>query len=138
MRYGKNILILSLAIGLGLFFYIRYVNKERKEGIELLLNQPQAGDIYKIRYTDYNNNRTVRYFRVAEVNKDEVLFYRGKMSAWNVSDVFLNEFDLDRVETFSYQDLQLLKKGLYSSDEMRKAELVEIERKAGTPPPNSL
>lgn len=138
MRYGKNILILTLAIGLFLFFYVRYVNKERKESIELLLNQPVTGDVYKIRYTDYNNNRTVRYFRVAEVNKDEVQFYRGKMSAWNISDVFLNEFDLNRVETFSYSDLQLLKKGLYNSDEMRSAELVEIERKAGTPPPNSL
>jgi len=138
LRYGKNILILALAIGLFLFFYIRYVNKERKQSIALLLNQPRTGDIYKIRYTDYNNNRTVRYFRVAEVTKDEVIFYRGKLSAWNVSDVFLNEFDLNRIETFSNDDLKLLGKGLYNSDEMRKAELVEIERKIGTPPPNSL
>lgn len=138
MRYGKNILILTLAIGLFLFFYIRNVNKERKDSIELLLKQPVTGDIYKIRYTDYNNNRTVRYFRVAEITNDEVMFYRGKMSAWNISDVFLNEFDLSRVETFSYKDIELLGKGLYSSDEMRKAELVEIERKAGTPPTNSL
>ncbi|MFT3747803.1 MAG: hypothetical protein QM768_05775 [Agriterribacter sp.] len=138
MRYGKNILILALAIGLFLFFYIRYVNKERKESIELLLSQPRTGDIYKIRYTDYGNNRTVRYFRVAEVAKDEVTFYRGRLSAWNVSDVFLNEFDLNRIETFSNNDLKLLGKGLYNSDEMRKAELVEIERKPGTPPPNSL
>jgi len=75
---------------------------------------------------------------VAEVTKDEVIFYRGKLSAWNVSDVFLNEFDLNRIETFSNDDLKLLGKGLYNSDEMRKAELVEIERKIGTPPPNSL
>ncbi|MBN8789358.1 MAG: hypothetical protein J0I84_19940, partial [Terrimonas sp.] len=115
MRYGKNILILALAIGLFLFFYIRYVNKERKQSIALLLNQPRTGDIYKIRYTDYNNNRTVRYFRVAEVTKDEVIFYRGKLSAWNVSDVFLNEFDLNRIETFSNDDLKLLGKGLYNS-----------------------
>lgn len=138
MRYGKNILMLTLAIGLFLFFYVRYVNKERKESIALLLSQPVTGDIYKIRYKDYSNNRSVRYFRVAEVNNDKVLFYRGKMSAWNVSDVFLNEFDLSRVESFSHGDLQKLKKGAYSSEEMRDAELVEIERKAGTPPPNSL
>lgn len=138
MRYGKNILILSLAIGLFLFLYVRHVHKERKENIALLLKQPVAGDIYKIRYTDYNNNRTVRYFRVAEATADEVMFYRGKMSAWNMSDVFLKEFDLNRVETFSHKDIELLGKGLYSSDEMKKAELVEIERKPGTPPPNSL
>lgn len=138
MRYGKNILILTLAIGLFLFFYIRYVNNERKEGIETLLNQPVTGDIYKIRYTDYNNNRTVRYFRVAEVNNDGVLFYRGKMSGWNVSDVFLSSFDLSRVENFSFNDLRLLKKGVYNSEEMKNGELVEIERKAGTPPANSL
>jgi len=138
MRYGRNILILTLAIGLFLFFYLRSVNKERKESIELLISQPRMGDIYKISYKNYNNDRTVRYFRVAEVKEDEVLFYRGKLSAWNASDIFLNEFDLSRMETFSKTNIQLLKKGIFNSEEMREGELVEIERKAGTPPPNAL
>lgn len=138
MRYGKNILIVTLLIGGFLFFYIRHINAERTAGIQLLFNRPESGDIYKIRYTSADGNELVRYFKVAEITDGSVLFYRGRMSAWNVSDVFLDDFDRDRMERFSREDLLKLKTGSFSNREMKKAILVEIERKKSQVPDNSI
>jgi hypothetical protein len=138
LRYGKNILILTVAMSIALFFYIRHVNTERTQGINLLLQHPVRGDIYKIRYMDGSGNHSVRYFKVAETTETLVSCYRGKMSGWNVSDVFLDEFDLDRRQTFTYKELQLIKEGKFSNNEMTNASLVEIERKDGVVPENSL
>jgi len=138
LRYGKQILLLSVTIGLFLFFYLRNVQSERKEGITILLQQPQVGDIYKIRYEDASHNNTVRYFKIAEKTETHISFFPGKLSAWNVSDVFLDEYDTDRRKNFTYKDLQLIKDGKFSNDDMRNATLVEIERKAGSVPENSL
>lgn len=138
MRYGKNILILTLLTGLFLFFYIRYVNKERAAGIQVLFNQPEAGDVYKIRYTDGNGSRTVRYFKVAEVTDESVSFYRGKLSGWNVSDIFLDEYDRDWKISLSPQDLQKIKEGKFNNNDMKDAILIEIERKGDRIPANSL
>ncbi|MFT3705023.1 MAG: hypothetical protein QM802_21835 [Agriterribacter sp.] len=138
MRYGRNILILSLAIGLFLFFYIRSVQSERKDGITNFIREPRTGDIYKIRYDDVSGNRTVRYFKLAEKTETLVSFFPGKLSGWNVSDVFLDEYDRDRRKNFTFKDLQLIKEGKFSNDDMKNATLVEIERKAGSVPENSL
>ena len=138
MRYGKNILILTLLMALFLFFYIRHINEERAAGIQLLFNQPEAGDIYKIRYSNSEGNKAVRYFKIVQATEDAVLFYRGKLSAWNVSDVFLNDFDRDRIENFSRKDLLKIKNGTFSNNEMKNAVLVEIERKSNRTPANSI
>lgn len=138
MRYGKNILIVTLLMACFLFFYIRHIKEERTLGIQLLFNQPEAGDIYKIRYSNSEGNKSVRYFKIAEITEDAVLFYRGKLSAWNVSDVFLDEFDRERIENFSREDLLKMKKGTFSDNEMKNAVLVEIERKDIRVPANSI
>lgn len=138
MRYGKNILILTILIGIALFFYVRLVQQERVESIKTLFANPQPGDIYKIRFTNVDGNRSVRYFKVSEKNDEAVFFYRGKLSAWNVSDVFLNEFDISRQLSFSYSDLKKIKEGTFNNDEMKNAELVEIERSQSYVPGNSL
>ena len=138
MRYGKNILIFIVAMGIALFFYIRHVNMERTQGINLLLQHPVRGDIYKIRYTDGSGKRSVRYFKVAETTETLVSCYRGKRGGSTVSDVFLDEFDLDRRQNFTYKDLQLIKEGKFTNSEMINASLVEIERKEGAVPENSL
>ncbi|MGN6434998.1 MAG: hypothetical protein ACTHMM_00635 [Agriterribacter sp.] len=138
MRYGKNILILTILISIGLFFYVRHVQQERSESIKTLFANPQPGDIYKIRFTNFDGNRSVRYFKVSEKNEEAVFFYRGKLSAWNVSDVFLNEFDISQQLSFSYSDLQKIKEGTFNNDEMKNAELVEIERTQSYVPGNSL
>lgn len=138
MRYGKNILILTIGIGIGLFFYVRHVQQERRDSIQTLFANPQPGDIYKIRFTNLEGNRSVRYFKVSEKNEQAVFFYRGKLSAWNVSDVFLNEFDISQQLSFSYADLQKIKAGTFTNNEMKDAELVEIERSNNYVPGNSL
>lgn len=125
-------------MGVALFFYVRNIQQERTDGIAQLFSNPQAGDIYKIRYYDLNNNRTVRYFRVAETNEEAVFFYRGKLGGWNVSDVFLNEFDLSEMMSFSYDDLKKIRQGNFTNNEMKNAELVEIERSGNLAPKNSL
>lgn len=138
MRYGRNILIVTLLMALFLFFYIRNINDERASGIQILFNQPETGDIYKIRYINNEGNKSVRYFKIAETTEDAVLFYRGKLSVWNVSDVFLDDFDRDRIEKFSRQDLLKIKNGTFSNNEMKNAVLVEIERKHNSVPANSI
>ena len=138
MHYGKNILIVTLLMVLFLFFYIRNVDSKRASGIQLLFNQPEAGDIYKIRYSNSEGNKAVRYFKIAQTTEDAVLFYRGKLSAWNVSDVFLDDFDRDRVENFSREDLLKIRNGTFSNNEMKNAVLVEIERKNNRVPANSI
>ncbi|HEX5025178.1 MAG TPA: hypothetical protein VFV68_07890 [Agriterribacter sp.] len=138
MRYRKNILVVTLLIGVFLFFYIRLINAERSAGIQLLFNRPESGDIYKIRYTSANGNELVRYFKLAAVEEGYISFYRGIMSAWNVSDVFLDDFDRDRIERFSREDLLKIKDGSFSNREMKKAILVEIERKKNRVPVNSI
>ena len=138
MHYGKNILIVTLLMALFLFFYIRNINKERTSGIQLLFNQPETGDIYKIRYSNSEGNKAVRYFKIAESTENAVLFYRGKLSAWNMSDVFLDDFDRDRIENFSREDLLKIKNGTFSNNEMKNAVLVEIERKDKRVPANSI
>ncbi len=117
---------------------MRNVQQERTDGIKQLFSSPQPGDVYKIRYRDMNDNRSVRYFRVAETNEEAVFFYRGKLSGWNVSDVFLNEFDLSEMMSFSYEDLKKIRQGSFSNNEMKNAELVEIERSGNQSPKNSL
>jgi len=138
MRYGKNILIVTLLIGVFLFFYIRHINAERTAGIQLLFSRPETGDIYKIRYTSAGGNQLVRYFKLAAIEEEYISFYRGRMSAWNVSDVFLDDFDRDRIERFSRKDLLKIKNGGFSNREMKKAILVEIERKKSRVPANSI
>ncbi|MBX3257896.1 MAG: hypothetical protein KF862_27445 [Chitinophagaceae bacterium] len=138
MRYGKNILILTIAMGIALFFYIRNVQQERSDSIQLLFAKPQPGDVYKIRYTDLGGGRSVRYFKVAEIGEDAVFFYRGKLSGWNVSDVFLSEFDISQLLSFSYADLKKIKEGTFNNNEMQNAQLVEIERGKTHLPQNSL
>ncbi|HTN08161.1 hypothetical protein [Agriterribacter sp.] len=138
MRYGKNILITTVLMILFLFFYIRQVNQERVSGIQLLFTQPQTGDVYKIRYTNSEGNKTVRYFKIARIKDGAVFFYRGKLSAWNVSDVFLDDFDRDRIESFSGKELRQIKDGTFSNNEMSNALLVEIERKNNRIPDNSI
>ena len=138
MRYGKNILITTGLIVLFLFFYIRQVNRERVLGIQLLFNQPQTGDIYKIRYTNSAGSKAVRYFKIARMQDGTVFFYRGRLSAWNVSDVFLDDFDRDRVVSFSGKELRQIKDGTFSNNEMKNALLVEIERKNNRIPDNSI
>src|SRR5690606_16381417 len=105
MRYGKNILILAILMGVGLFFYIRQVNSDRISNISVLIKQPERGDIYKIKYTDANGSRSVRYFKVAETDDGNIAFFRGKLSGWNASDVFLDDYENDRMVHFSSRDL---------------------------------
>jgi hypothetical protein len=138
MRYGKNILILAVLIGTGLFFYIRQVNSDRASGISVLIRQPERGDIYKIKYTSAGGSRSVRYFKVAEVNEDNIAFFRGKLSGWNASDVFLDDYETDRMVHFSPDDLELMQKGKFSNGEMKNATLIEIERRSSRLPENSL
>lgn len=138
MRYGKNILIVTLLMAFFLFFYIRYINKERASGIQLLFNRPEAGDIYKIRYSNNEGSKAVRYFKIARTTEDAVFFYRGRLSAWNVSDVFLDDFDRDRIESFSREDLLKIRNGTFSNNEMKDAVLVEIERRDSKAPANSI
>ena len=131
-------MILTIAIGVALFFYIKNLQQERTENIKLFFANPQPGDVYKIRYTDIGGGRSVRYFKVSEFNEEAVFFYRGKLSGWNVSDVFLNEFDINRTAGFSYSDLKKMKEGTFSNNEMQNAQLVEIERGKTRQPQNSL
>lgn len=131
-------MIISFCIGAFLFFYISNVNSERQASIQQLFGQPQPGDIYKIRYTDNDGGTSVRYFRVAEKDSASVFFYRGKLSAWNVSDVFLNDFDIETMVSFSNEDLQKVKAGNFTNNEMKNAQLVEIERRTDFTPANSL
>lgn len=138
LRYGKKILILTIFIGIALFFYVRNLQQERAESIKTLFANPQPGDIYKIRFTNLDGNRSVRYFKVSEKNEEAVFFYRGKLSAWNVSDVFLDEYDVSMQVSFSYADLKKIKEGNFTNNEMKNAELVEIERSRNYMPGNSL
>lgn len=138
MRYGKNILILSVLVGIGLYFYIRQINSERISQVSLLIKQPERGDIYKIKYTDANGSRTVRYYKVAEVGDGSIAFFRGKMGGWNASDVFLDDYETDRKVHFSTRDLDLMREGKFSNGEMKNAKIIEIERRSGRIPENSI
>jgi hypothetical protein len=138
MSYGKRAILLTLGIGVFLFFYLRSVNNEREEGIRKLINQPEIGDVYKIRYRDNEGNRTVRYFRLARTGESVISFYRGKMGGWNLSDILLDDYDTEWLINFSELDLQALVKGKYDKNGMRNATLVEIERKKDRVPANSM
>ncbi len=138
MRYGKNILILAILMGVGLFFYIRQVNSDRISNISVLIKQPERGDIYKIKYTDANGSRSVRYFKVAETDDGNIAFFRGKLSGWNASDVFLDDYENDRMVHFSSRDLELMKEGKFSNGEMKNAKIIEIERRNERIPENSI
>ena len=134
----RNILAVAALIGVLLFFYIRHVKQERAESIRQYFTQPQIGDIYKIRYTNNSGGASVRYYRVAEMEEGSVFFFRGRLSAWNVSDVFLDDYDIDTVIGFSTEDLQKIKAGTFNNSEMKNAQLVEIERRSAHIPPNTL
>ncbi|PWT97222.1 MAG: hypothetical protein C5B52_14170 [Bacteroidetes bacterium] len=138
MNYGKRALILTIAIGAFLFFYLRTVKNEREKGIEQFLKHPEIGDIYKIRYEDEDGNKTVRYYKVAEVHDNFISFFPGKISAWNLSDVLLDEYDTTITKDFTPEELIQLSKGQLSKYRMREAELVEIQRKSNRIPANSI
>ncbi len=138
MSYGKRAILLILGIGVFLYLYLRSVSSERVEGIRKLINQPEIGDIYKIRYLNPEGNRTVRYFKVARTGQGGIALYRGKMSAWNLSDIFLDDYDTEWLINFSESDLQALMKGKYDKNGMKNASLVEIERKKDRIPANSM
>lgn len=137
-RYGKRLIVLVIAMGLFLFLYVQNINNDRSENIQQFFKVPEPGDIYKIRYKDEDNNTTVRYFKVAEQNEESVFFYRGRLSAWNLSDVFLDDYDTEQMTRFSKTELEKIRAGQFSNNEMKDAELVEIERKKSYTPANSL
>lgn len=134
----KNILVVIVLIGAFLFFYIRHVKLEREDSIRRFFPQQQIGDIYKIRYKDNSGGTSVRYYRVAEMEEGAVFFFRGRLSAWNVSDVFLDDYDTEAVIGFSSEDLQQIRSGTFSNNEMKNAQLVEIERREANIPQNIL
>ena len=138
MSYAKRALILTLAIGAVLFFYLRSVKSEREKGIEQFIRSPEVGDIYKIRYKDEDGNKRVRYYFLTEIHEDFISFYPGKLSAWNLSDVLLGEFDTTITRNLTPSEIKQLRVGSLSKFGMRNAQLVEIQRKSNRIPANSI
>ena len=138
MSYAKRALILTLAIGAVLFFYLRSVKSEREKGIEQFIRSPEVGDIYKIRYEDEDGNKRVRYYFLTEIHEDFISFYPGKLSAWNLSDVLLGEFDTTITRNLTPSEIKQLRVGSLSKFGMRNAQLVEIQRKSNRIPANSI
>jgi len=138
MSYPKRALIIVFCLSVFLFIYLQHVRSERAQAIIQFFDAPKVGDVYKVKFRNSLGERWVRYYKIADMNENTVFFYRGRLSAWNVSDAFLNEFETETMVSFSAEDLQKIKAGTFTNNEMKNAQLVEIERRADFTPANSL
>ncbi len=125
----KNFLYLFVSISLFIAIYLYFVGVERSNSIKRYFNDPQVGDIYKIKSDEEDGERWLRYYKVAEVQSNHLVFYKSKMMADASVDYLLNHYDTLNPVIYSRNELAGIKEGKWKNNQRNNTELIEIVRR---------
>ncbi len=125
----KYFLYLVLGICAFTAAYLYYQDTDRKNSIEKYFYAPKVGDVYKIKSDNEDGEHWLRYYKLAGINNNQLVFYASKMMADASADILLNHFDTTRQVIFTKIDLQEIKEGKWKNDKKNNTTLVEIVRR---------
>jgi hypothetical protein len=127
--YRRKFLYLIIGISVFLAAYLYYVKTERAQSVERYFNQPQAGDIYKIKSDDEEGDSYVTYWKVMQVGERGLVFAPGRFQTWSSVDYLQKHFNEMLPFSLSRDELRTLKSGTWNNNQHANATLLEIVRK---------